>query len=72
MLLMRRVCKQKMYWALFCLTEVNIITRPNNKLKGYSVLLLGASVLAQFKVSQSMFVFSICFQILNYSNEIAM
>lgn len=51
MLLMRRVCKQKMHWVLFCLTDVNIITRPNNTLKGYSVLLLCASVLAQFKVT---------------------
>jgi len=59
MLLMRRVCKQKMHWALFCLTDVNIITRPNNKLKGYSVLLSGASVLAHFKVTVNQRLFSV-------------
>jgi hypothetical protein len=45
-------------WALFCLTDVNIITRPNNTLKGHSILLSGVSVLAQFKVTVNRYLFS--------------
>jgi len=59
MLLMRRVGKQKMHWALLCLTDVYIITSPDNTLKGYSILLSDASVLAQFKVTVNRYLFSV-------------